>query len=147
MGFAFMQRLEFTIERGKLKQLVEALKEENLTLERITKGMRTIHEFDSQFPSGDSVKLARIFNRVQRYAKSLHTAIACGWMPGCHPNHEVMILLRDRIRRAPKSLKFSDAVVFDMIFESEDQTTAHGRWHAATVYALEGAEQDEQLPS
>src|SRR5712664_555929 len=36
-GFAFMQRLEFTLERGRLKQLVEALKEENLTLETIAK--------------------------------------------------------------------------------------------------------------
>jgi hypothetical protein len=95
--FSLGQRLDFTIDRGSLKVLLNDLKEDNLTLDFIVTRLKAFREAGIRAPSNEAGKLAEYLQRVQGLVGSLHTTLQSSWKPGCHPSHEVMFRLDDRI--------------------------------------------------
>ena len=138
--FALRRRLHFTIERGSLKQLVEDLKDDNLSLETIVKGMKTMHEFEPSSPSSSATKLHKHFKSIQRAARSLYSAVSTGWMSCSHESHEVLIHLEDRVTKShkkPKTLK-KDQVSFEVFLSPDDKASSSERiWQQAVIEWLE----------
>ena len=137
---AFRRRLHFTIERGSLKQLVEDLKDDNLSLETIVKLMKTMHEFEPSSPSSSAMKLFKHFKAIQKAARALYSAVSTGWLSCNHQSHEVLIHLEDRVTRShdkPKTLK-KDQVSFEVFLSPDDKASPIERvWQQAVIKWLE----------
>jgi hypothetical protein len=125
--FLFRQRLEFMLERRALKSLVSDLREDNLTLETVIRGIKIVRELQSQSPADESKRLAKSLQNVQTGALSLHSAITSGWATGCHAAHRIMLNLRSNTGVQDHKVKFrsvrKDPIVFQ-IFVSADQDRA-----------------------
>jgi hypothetical protein len=124
-----------------LKTLIDDLKEDNLTLETIIKGMRTMHEFEPSALTGEAAELAKSFQRIQGLAKSLYTAISKGWTSCSHPSHRVMIHLDDHlssIRTKQKRLKKLTAPISFGLFLCSIDSGCH-IWNEAAVQVIERA--------
>ncbi|KAK6845647.1 hypothetical protein PG995_015757 [Apiospora arundinis] len=74
-GFAFHERISFSIEKGRLTQLIQDLNEDRLSLKTIIKGMRSQQEHTTKEPTKDSHKLATLLGQVQVHAQSLFSAV------------------------------------------------------------------------
>lgn len=152
--FLFRQRLDFTLERGALKGLVNDLREDNLTLDTVIRGMKTVRELQSQPPTDDSKRLAKSLQVVQKGAQTLHSAIALGWTTGCHAAHRVMLNLKSNTglhdhKSRSRSMR-KDSTVFQ-IFISADQDETNGsidlaKWHPVSVL-LQQDNWDDDPPS
>jgi hypothetical protein len=122
-----------------LRKLIDDLKEDNLTLETIIKGMRTMHEFEPSPLTGEAFQLAKSFQRIQKLARSLYVAVTRGWTSCSHPSHKVMIHLDDRLassRKTQKRLKKLTAPVsFGLFICSADGDCE--AWCEAAVQATE----------
>ena len=136
---AFRRRLHFTIERGSLKQLVEDLKDDNLSLETIVKGMKTMREFEPSSPSSSAMKLFKHFKAIQKAARALYSAVSTGWLSCNHQSHEVLIHLEDRVTKShnkPKTLK--DQVSFEVFLSPDDKGSSSERiWQQAVIKWLQ----------
>ncbi|KAK8087427.1 hypothetical protein PG994_002401 [Apiospora phragmitis] len=96
-GFAFQQRISFTIEKTRLTQLIEELNEDRLSLKTIIKGMRSQQEHTTNEPSKDSHKLANLLGQVQGHAQSLFSAVYRSCECSCPRRHRVLLQLHNRI--------------------------------------------------
>ncbi|KAH7324477.1 hypothetical protein B0I35DRAFT_424275 [Stachybotrys elegans] len=122
--FEFKERLSFSIRRSKLEELVEGLREDQLSLGVIIKGMRTQRDFTVNQVSHDSRRLSTILGQVQTYARSLFKAICQSQPCKCHSAHKVMLQLHNRIpssRREGSLGKESGSVgTFNLVFHIQD---------------------------
>lgn len=142
-SFVFLQRLDFTIERNALKHIVEELKEDNLTLELVVRGIRTVKDFESERPSEDSSKLASSLQKVQNSAKPLFGAVHSGYQDKCHPKHQVLLSLNARIENVRHTgtnrmvtSNPKDSVLFELAFAAQKPDDDNSiTWCAAVVQA------------
>ncbi|KAJ8132880.1 hypothetical protein O1611_g747 [Lasiodiplodia mahajangana] len=120
-NFEFKERISFSIERGALAALIEALREDRLSLKTIIKGMKTEREYTSKLPSRESSKLSATLTQVSAYARSLFTAICQTCTCSCQNNHKVLLELQARIpatgatKRPTRSKKPS--MTFKLVFD------------------------------
>lgn len=123
-SFAFKERVTFTIEKSSLKELVEELREDRLSLKTIIKGMRTQQEYASREPSHYAGRLAKIYAQVQTNATPLFAAICktctCRW----HSEHKVLMRLDNRVplqRETPRlARKAKEDATFSLVLRIED---------------------------
>ncbi|KAL1854331.1 hypothetical protein Daus18300_011517 [Diaporthe australafricana] len=96
-AFSFRERLSFTIERGRLKGLLEELREDRLSLKTIIKGLKTQQEYFAKEPGHDAQKLAANFRKVQQTASSLFSAMCKCCSCPCMPGHGLLLRLDNRV--------------------------------------------------
>ncbi|KAK7921557.1 hypothetical protein PG985_009579 [Apiospora marii] len=96
-GFAFQERISFSIEKGRLVQLIEELNEDRLSLKTIIKGMKSQQQYTIKEPTRDSNKLATLLGQVQTQAQSLFTAVTRSCECSCPKRHRVLLQLHNRI--------------------------------------------------
>ncbi|KAK6824639.1 hypothetical protein PG987_012133 [Apiospora arundinis] len=96
-GFAFHERISFSIEKGRLTQLIQDLNEDRLSLKTIIKGMRSQQEHTTKEPTKDSHKLATLLGQVQVHAQSLFSAVCKSCECSCASRHRVLLQLHNRI--------------------------------------------------
>ncbi|KAI0153070.1 hypothetical protein GGR57DRAFT_492502 [Xylariaceae sp. FL1272] len=119
--FEFRNRLKFSIDRGVLNELVDALGEEHLTLEAIVKGMKTQQAHTSKDPSPEATRISTFLTQVSTYARSLFTAACQTCTCSCKNNHTVFLGLQSRIP-PPKAKRFEKNVEqgsmgFEIVFD------------------------------
>ncbi|OTA62058.1 hypothetical protein K449DRAFT_351199 [Hypoxylon sp. EC38] len=123
-SFAFKERVRFTIEKGLLKELIEELREERLSLKIIIKGMRTQREYTARQASHDAERLANIFGQVQTNATPLFAAVCKVCTCNCPTKHKVLMRLDNRMRlqkeRSMFKCKIKGQMTFNLVFEFED---------------------------
>ncbi|KAI1134856.1 hypothetical protein F5Y05DRAFT_193231 [Hypoxylon sp. FL0543] len=136
--FAFKQRVKFTIEKGSLKELIEELREDGLSLKIIIKGMKTQREYTAKQPPHDAEKLATIFERVQTNATPLFAMMCRVCICKCPTKHKVLIRLDNRMHpqkgRSSLRRKTNEQTIFSLVFEFEEYL------QEALVRASEGEE-------
>ncbi|KAF4961795.1 hypothetical protein FSARC_10091 [Fusarium sarcochroum] len=117
-GFNFKGRLSFTIERRALRELLQELNEERLSLKTIIKGARTRQEFSAREPSLEAKRLAFVFSQVQEGARSLFAAMCHGCTCSCMASHTVLMQLKNRLpqerERTMKTKK--ETTMFNLVF-------------------------------
>ncbi|KAI0105596.1 hypothetical protein F4776DRAFT_472572 [Hypoxylon sp. NC0597] len=122
--FAFKERVRFTIEKGVLKELIEELREERLSLKTVIKGMRTQREYTARQASHDSERLANIFGQVQTSATPLFAAMCKVCTCNCPTRHNVLMRLDNRMhlqkKRSIFKCKMKEQTTFNLVFEFED---------------------------
>ncbi|OTA01363.1 hypothetical protein A9Z42_0016860 [Trichoderma parareesei] len=119
-SFAFKERLSFSIEKGSLKQLVEELSEDRLSLKELIDNMKTQQEYTSRNPSEDAQKMAKKLCRIQKYAAPLFEAMRKGCDCGCKNKHKVFMKLDSRIplKRSRRG-KLKDETQFSLLFDHQ----------------------------
>lgn len=116
--FAFRERLSFTIEKGSLKQLVEELSEDRLSLREMIDSIRTQQEYTARHPSDDAQKLASMLSKVQQQAAPLFEAMRKGCNCGCENKHRVFMRLDSRVPlKRSKRRKLREQTEFSLIFD------------------------------
>ncbi|TFA98047.1 hypothetical protein CCMA1212_010227 [Trichoderma ghanense] len=119
-SFAFKERLSFTIEKGSLKQLVEELSEDRLSLKELIDSMKTQQEYTSRHPSDDAQKLAKRLSRIQKHAAPLFEAMLKGCNCGCKNKHRVFMRLDSRIPlKRGRRRKLKDETEFSLLFDHQ----------------------------
>lgn len=96
-GFAFQEPISFSVEKGRLVQLIKELNEDRLSLKTIIKGMKSQQEYSIKEPTRESNKLATLPGQVQVQAQSLFTAVTKSCECSCPRRHRVLLQLHDRI--------------------------------------------------
>ncbi|KAI0147706.1 hypothetical protein GGR57DRAFT_242858 [Xylariaceae sp. FL1272] len=96
-AISFKKRVKFTIEKTVLRDLVEELREDRLSLQAIIKAMRTQKERTNRRPSYEAGALARVFELVRQSMMPLFTAIRTGCTCKCS-NHRVLMRLDSQTR-------------------------------------------------
>lgn len=138
--------MTFTIERTSLKELVEEMREERLSLKAVIKGMKTQQSYvSSEELSSDSRKLVKTFQQIRREAKSLYEAVRSVCDCECPDKHALMIYLDNRIptqMTKPKKLKKQKSPTSFNVFFRMDGAT----WQEMIVNASEddAAEKQDQ---
>ncbi|KAI1759181.1 hypothetical protein GGR53DRAFT_168286 [Hypoxylon sp. FL1150] len=115
-SFAFKQRVTFTIEKGSLKELVEELREDRLSLKTIIKGMRTQQEYASREPSHDAGRLAKIYAQVQINATPLFAAMCKICTCRRHTEHKILMRLDNRVPLQREKLRLARKAKEDTTF-------------------------------
>ncbi|KAL6833602.1 hypothetical protein J3E69DRAFT_324512 [Trichoderma sp. SZMC 28015] len=116
--FAFRERLSFTIEKGSLKQLVEELSEDRLSLREMVDSLKTQQVYTARNPSDDAQKLASMLSRVQRQAMPLFEAMRKGCNCGCEKKHKVFMRLDSRVPlQKSRQRKLREQTEFSLIFD------------------------------
>ncbi|KAK8077005.1 hypothetical protein PG996_003175 [Apiospora saccharicola] len=139
-GFAFKERISFSIDKGRLVQLIEELNEDRLSLKTIIKGMKSQQQYTIKEPTRDSNKLATLLGQVQTQAQSLFTAMTKSCECSCPRRHRVLLQLHNRIpsskvrkrtssaRQHPMTFKLAVEIgdaLYEAIVRSESQASAH----------------------
>ncbi|KAI0457325.1 hypothetical protein F5B21DRAFT_464007 [Xylaria acuta] len=123
-AFAFKKRISFAIHHSSLKELIEELSEDRLSLKIIIKGMKTQQDYTTRNPAGDSKRFAKLFARVQSNATPLYLAINDRCTCKCSSNHKVLMRLDNRIplqRAKPKlGRKLKEHTDFNLVLNLED---------------------------
>ncbi|KAI0435595.1 hypothetical protein F4803DRAFT_545016 [Xylaria telfairii] len=122
--FAFKNRLSFAIHYSALRELVEDLSEDRLSLKIIIKGMKTQQDYAAKSPTGDSKRFAKIFARVQRNATPLYLAINDRCACKCSNSHKILMRLDNRIplqKAKPKlGRKIMEHTNFNLVLDLEE---------------------------
>ncbi|PTB66161.1 hypothetical protein BBK36DRAFT_1119335 [Trichoderma citrinoviride] len=119
-SFAFRERLSFTMEKGSLKQLVEELSEDRLSLKELIYSMKTQQEYTSRHPSDEAQKLANKLSRIQKHAAPLFEALRKGCSCSCENKHRVFMKLDNRIPlKSGRRRKLKDETEFSLLFDHQ----------------------------
>ncbi|KAJ2991536.1 hypothetical protein NUW58_g2478 [Xylaria curta] len=125
-SLAFKKRVRFTIEKTVLRDLVEELREDRLSLQGIIKAMRTQSERTMRRPSYKANSLAKKFEQVRENVMPLFTAICRGCTCKCSKHH-IRMKLDSRFRpeseplEASKRKKAETMTKFDLMFDQGGQ--------------------------
>lgn len=123
-------------------------------LARLHNVSASLHQMNVNPASTTSRKLANSLDRVRGHAVQLYTAVSLGWSPGCHPAHEVKLVLEDRIEAGSscksllKTQKYN--LRFQVVFASEPSVGSDVLWHESEIDVVDYVEQNEHadaLPS
>lgn len=139
--FALSRRIKFTMEKEALSCLIKALDDEIANLDKILDKTSIYANYSTSSPGTVAKKMVRKFNKLQKAAQLLISAIesAYGGL-GCHPEHHVMLGLTARIDGVqgyyvdPTPQKtLADDTFFNMWFEVHN-TQAQGQcWCSAVI--------------
>jgi len=119
--FAFKERLSFTLERGRLKALLEELREDRLSLKVIIKRVTVQRRHASREPGHDAAAMARQLSGVREAAGSLFSALcrddlACK----CQTQHIPLVKLESRVlNRALDERKLLSSTEFSLVITLE----------------------------
>ncbi|OPB39163.1 hypothetical protein A0O28_0048690 [Trichoderma guizhouense] len=117
-GFAFRERLSFTIEKGSLKQLVEELSEDRLSLREMIESLKTQQVYTARDPSNGAKDLANMLSRVQRQARPLFEAMRKGCNCGCERKHKIFMRLDSRVPlKKSRERRLREQIEFSLIFD------------------------------
>ncbi|KAI1116815.1 hypothetical protein F5Y14DRAFT_405323 [Nemania sp. NC0429] len=150
-SLTFKKRVRFTIEKTVLKDLVEELKEDRLSLQAIIKAMRTQTERTMRQPSYEASSLGKRVENIRESVMPLFNAICRGCTCKCAPHH-IRMRLDNRLqsRREPllasQRKKIEAVTTFDLMFDQGDhfyQTIVTNRQKTTT--AAEGSPQKKQV--
>lgn len=149
-SLAFKKRVRFTIEKTVLRDLVEELREDRLSLQAIIKAMRTQTERTLRQPSYEASSLEKRVEKVRENVMPLFSAVCRGCTCKC-AKHRIRLRLDSRFRPgceplvASKRKKAEAVTIFDLMFDQGDQfyqtivTT-----HQKTVTSTESSPQENQ---
>ncbi|KAL8364656.1 hypothetical protein RB595_003777 [Gaeumannomyces hyphopodioides] len=137
-AWAFMERFTFAIERSSLKELLEELKEDRLSLRIVIKNMKTQREHTIRDPSDEARRLASAFQHVQARAVSLFAAMSKGCRAcKCRDSHNVLMRLDNRMpslhngRRSWKTgMRPKEDVIFHMVIPVMEKDLQEASVHA-----------------
>ncbi|UKZ51162.1 hypothetical protein TrVGV298_004918 [Trichoderma virens] len=117
-AFAFRERLSFTIEKGSLKELVEELSEDRLSLREMIDSLKSQQVLSARYPSEDAQKLATMLSKVRRQAGPLFEAMRKGCNCGCEKRHMVLMRLDSRVPlKKSRQRKLREQTKFSLIFD------------------------------
>ena len=119
-----------------MKEEIRQLKEATQSLWRLQSMGSNIRQIEVTTPTKNSSKIVKSLARIQAYALRLYGAILVGWAPGCHPTHEALLVLQDRIPSS-KTPSLRNKLDFKLIFSSENTPTADILWHEGQVEVIE----------
>ncbi|QYS95103.1 hypothetical protein H0G86_002417 [Trichoderma simmonsii] len=104
----------------------------------------------SSLPSSKTAKLAKAFRRIQKSSKNLYTALCRCCIGSCHNEHDVHVLLEDRIDVASKLLfkehsseENEELLAFQLIFAARLHTPIQIRCHELSVKCMQEDESDD----
>ncbi|KAL8422574.1 hypothetical protein RB596_003031 [Gaeumannomyces avenae] len=146
-GWALRKRFTFTIKRLSLKELLEELKEDRLSLKQVIKGIKARRKHTLFDPSDEARRLASSFQQVQASAVSLFVAMneACHSYK-CRDNHTIFMRLDSRTpptedsgRSRIASRRPGKEVIFHMAIPVMEQD-----FQEASVYARGGDADEDQ---
>ncbi|KAJ8132384.1 hypothetical protein O1611_g1240 [Lasiodiplodia mahajangana] len=121
-SLTFKKRVRFTIEKTVLRELIEELKEERLSLQAIIKAMRTQRERNPRQLSYKAISLEKRLEKVRENVIPLFSAICRGCTCKC-PKHRIRMRLDSRFRpgsEPPQTLKRGKSeadVMFDLMLD------------------------------
>lgn len=149
-SLAFKKRVRFTIEKTVLRDLVEELREDRLSLQAIIKAMRTQAERALRQPSYEASSLEKKVEKVRENVIPLFNAICRGCTCKC-AKHHIRMRLDSRLRQgsepldASKKKKAEAVTTFDLMFDHWGQfyqTAVTARQKAVTT--TESSPQEKQ---
>ncbi|KAL7785283.1 hypothetical protein V8C37DRAFT_413001 [Trichoderma ceciliae] len=142
---------------SEIKQSISELDTATSTLHTFSQTMLMNRQGPlGSLPSSNNVKLAKAFRQIHKFSKSLYTALCCCCTGACHNEHDVHVLLEDRVDLAAK-LSLSTQrwreenealLAFQLIFAAKLLTPVQTRWHELPVKCLQedGRRDSSQLP-
>ncbi|PIG89847.1 hypothetical protein AARAC_005881 [Aspergillus arachidicola] len=117
--FEFTKRIKFSVGKEDLQRQIHELDESTKTLSRLRNQSIARRNVTVQPMSRTIAKFTATLSVVQSYAYRLYSAVACGCIARCHPEHEARLFLQTRSsamnKHHPKSLK-KPAISFMMTF-------------------------------
>ncbi|KAK0739601.1 hypothetical protein B0T21DRAFT_362935 [Apiosordaria backusii] len=93
----FMERVSFTIKRGKLRALYEELDQNRLSLGTIIEKRKGLQEFSSYEPSQHTSRIVSRLIQIRRTAYSLSSALHKSCCCRCVGSHKILFRLESRI--------------------------------------------------
>ncbi|KAL5090381.1 hypothetical protein Trisim1_004573 [Trichoderma cf. simile WF8] len=150
----FIPRLRVALRSSEIKQSISELDTATSTLHTFSQTMlMNRHGPVSSLPSSNSTKLAKAFRRIQKSSKNLYTALCSCCTGSCHNEHDVHVLLEDRIDVASKLLRstkqWSDEdkaiLAFQLIFAAKLLTPIQTRCHELSVRCMQEDESGDCL--
>ncbi|KAI1115603.1 hypothetical protein F5Y14DRAFT_460325 [Nemania sp. NC0429] len=121
--FEFTKRISFSIEKGKLNELVDDLGEDKLNLKIIIKGVKTEKKYFLRHSSSTSKRLCSILGQVAASAKALHIAMCQSCTCACQKSHRVFLELQHRIPRKSSNKTIKKGAgphVFSLVLDLEN---------------------------
>ncbi|KAI0505310.1 hypothetical protein F5B22DRAFT_528149 [Xylaria bambusicola] len=118
---AFKKRVRFTIEKTVLKDLVEELREDRLSLQAIIKAIRTQTERTQREPSYEAKSLERSFEKVRENVTPLFNAICRGCTCKCSKHYVRMKLPGCKPEQPFKRRKSEVGMIFDLMLDQGGQ--------------------------
>ncbi|KAE8309477.1 hypothetical protein BDV41DRAFT_547692 [Aspergillus transmontanensis] len=101
--FEFTKRIKFSVGKEDLQRQIHDLDESTKTLSRLRDQSIARQNVKVQPISRTIAKFTAALNVVQSYAHRLYSAISCGCIAGCHPEHEARLFLQTRSSAMNKS--------------------------------------------
>lgn len=150
----FLPRLKVAFKSSEIKESISELDTATSTLYTFLQTMlMNRHGPVSSVPSSNSVKLAKAFRRIHKSSKNLYTALCRCCTGSCHNEHDVHVLLEDRIDVALKLLRSTKQwseenkaiLAFQLIFAARLLTPIHTRCHELSVKCMQEDESDGSL--
>ncbi|KAL7941799.1 hypothetical protein V8C42DRAFT_333743 [Trichoderma barbatum] len=148
----FLPRLKVALKSSEIKRSIGDLDMATSTLHTFSQTvLSNRHGPVSSHPSSNNVKLAKAFRRIQTSSKNLYTALCRCCTRGCHNEHDVHVLLEDRIDVASKLLRSAKQwseedkaiLAFQLIFAARLLTPIQTRCHELSVICMQDDESDD----
>ncbi|KAL6835398.1 hypothetical protein V8C40DRAFT_234285 [Trichoderma camerunense] len=142
----FIPRLRVALRSSEIKQSISELDTATSTLHTFSQTMlMNRHGPVSSLPSSNSTKLAKAFRRIHKSSKNLYTALCSCCTGSCHNEHDVHVLLEDRIDVASKLLRSTKQwseedkaiLAFQLIFAAKLLTPIQTRCHELSVRCMQ----------
>ncbi|RFU72524.1 hypothetical protein TARUN_9734 [Trichoderma arundinaceum] len=142
----FLPRLKVAFKSSEIKQSIGELDTATSTLHTFSQTMlMNRHAPVSSLPSSNNVKLAKAFRRIHKFSKNLYTALCCCCTGACHNEHDVHVLLEDRVEVASKLIHSTQQwdeegealLAFQLIFAAKLLTPIQTRWHELSVKCMQ----------
>ncbi|PYH89887.1 hypothetical protein BO71DRAFT_434388 [Aspergillus ellipticus CBS 707.79] len=116
--YEFTKKIKFSLQKDDLEKQIRNLNDATSTLRRIREMSTERMEVTLQTTSQPIAKFTSAIRSVQQHARRLYSAIAAGYIGGCHPVHETRLFLSSRsaLWDRKKHLGTKKAVAFTVAF-------------------------------
>lgn len=153
-----MPRIKVAFKCSDIKQRIIELDAATNTLYTFSQTiLMNRHSPFNSIPSSNNIKLAKAFRQIQKFSKNLYTALCCCCVGTCHNEHDVHVLLEDRIDVAYKLLQYDSTLklneedeallAFQLIFAARLLAPIQTRWHELSVTCIHEEENPDHSQS
>ncbi|KAL8703265.1 MAG: hypothetical protein Q9201_003546 [Fulgogasparrea decipioides] len=119
--YTFVNRIKFSVKKDELDELIADLRDSRRSLEDIARArINTTKDVALPVFSPRAVRLARLFDQIQRHALGLYFGIRAAWADQCHLNHAARFLLNSW--SGAISTKRKPRIAFKVAFASSSQS-------------------------
>ncbi|KAF7555321.1 hypothetical protein G7046_g6578 [Stylonectria norvegica] len=147
-GITFVQKAKLLVRARDLQNAIDDLDHTTSSLQRFVNIIFTNRQPRGAQPSRQAARLAKCFRQIRGFASNLHSAMFRGWKGTCHSEHEVNLLLDDRMQTAadilkpPKKLGCVPSLAFHLVLSARSDSNPKS-WHQAIVQVMAAESDDE----